>query len=166
MLMRKSSNLSIIFIIYLKQKINNFIEINFKNMDLALTDAVLLSSSVEDIRVVKEQKLILFEEGTERAGSSDLNHEKRNGSYHCANCGVKLFESENKYESGSGWPSFFQSLPDVFETKTDHLLGYARTEYHCKNCDAHHGHIFDDGPKPTGKRYCNNGVCLVFKPKN
>ena len=60
---------------------------------------------------------------------------------------------------------FFQSLPDVFKTKTDHLLGYARTEYHCKNCDAHHGHIFDDGPKPTGKRYCNNGVCLVFKPK-
>ena len=79
---------------------------------------------------------------------------------------IELFKSETKYESGSGWPSFFQSLPDVFETKTDHLLGYARTEYHCKNCDAHHGHIFDDGPEPTGKRYCNNGVCLVFKPKN
>ena len=108
----------------------------------------------------------IFEDGTEPPGTSELNNEKRNGSYHCANCGVKLFESETKYESGSGWPSFFQSLPDVFETKTDHLLGYARTEYHCKNCDAHHGHIFDDGPKPTGKRYCNNGVCLVFKPKN
>ena len=69
-----------------------------------------------------------------------MNNEKREGSYHCANCGVKLFDSKTKYESGSGWPSFFESLPDVFETKTDHLLGYARTEYHCKNCKAHHGH--------------------------
>ena len=112
-----------------------------------------------------EQKLILFEEGTELAGTSELNHEKREGSFHCANCGEKLFNSNTKYESGSGWPSFFQSLPDVFETKTDHYLGYSRTEYHCKNCGGHHGHIFDDGPKPTGKRYCNNGLCLIFKPK-
>ena len=71
-----------------------------------------------------------------------------------------------KYESGSGWPSFYESLPDVFETKTDHHIGYARTEYHCKNCGGHHGHIFEDGPNPTGKRYCNNGICLTFKPKN
>ena len=112
-----------------------------------------------------EQKLILFEEGTERPGSSELNFEKREGNYHCANCDVKLFESKKKYESGSGWPSFFESLPNVFETKTDHHVGYARTEYHCKGCGGHHGHIFDDGPKPTGKRYCNNGLCLVFKPK-
>ena len=112
-----------------------------------------------------EQKLILFEEGTEQPGSSALNNEKREGSYHCANCGVKLFESVTKYESGSGWPSFFKSLPGVFETKTDNLLGYPRTEYHCKNCGGHHGHIFDDGPEPTGKRYCNNGVCLNFKLK-
>ena len=110
-----------------------------------------------------EQKLVMFEDGTETPGSSELNNEKREGSYHCVNCGVKLFDSKTKYESGSGWPSFYQSLPDVFETKTDHLIGYARTEYHCKNCNAHHGHIFDDGPQPTGKRYCNNGVCLVFK---
>ena len=102
-----------------------------------------------------DQKLILFEEGTEPPGSSGLNSEKREGSYHCVNCGIKLFDSNTKYES----------LPDVFETKTDHLLGYARTEYHCKNCGGHHGHIFDDGPEPTGKRYCNNGVCLVFKKK-
>ena len=81
-----------------------------------------------------EQKLILFEEGTERPGSSELNSEKRKGSYYCANCGVKLFNSDTKYESGSGWPSFYKSLPDVFETKTDYHLGYARTEYHCKNC--------------------------------
>ena len=112
-----------------------------------------------------EQKLILFEEGTEPPGSSELNNEKREGSYHCANCGAKLFESVTKYESGSGWPSFFKSLPDVFETKTDNLLGYPRTEYHCKKCGGHHGHIFDDGPEPTGKRYCNNGVCLNFKIK-
>jgi len=108
---------------------------------------------------------ILFKEETETPGSSKLNNEKREGSYHCANCGVKLFDSNTKYESGSGWPSFYQSLPDVFETKTDHLLGYARTEYHCKNCGGHHGHIFEDGPQPTGKRYCNNGICLIFKPK-
>jgi len=115
--------------------------------------------------LTSEQKLILFEEATEPPGSSELNNEKREGSYHCVNCGVKLFESNSKYESGSGWPSFFKSLPNVFETKTDHHMGYARTEYHCKSCGGHHGHIFDDGPKPTGKRYCNNGVCLVFKSK-
>ena len=112
-----------------------------------------------------EQKHILHEEGTEAPGSSLLNNEKREGSYYCVGCGTKLFDSKTKYESGSGWPSFFESLPDVFETKTDHHLGYARTEYHCKKCGGHHGHIFDDGPKPTGKRYCNNGVCLVFKAK-
>ena len=112
-----------------------------------------------------EQNFILKQEGTETPGSSPLNKEKRKGSYYCVECGTKLFESNTKYESGSGWPSFFQSLPDVFETKTDHLLGYARTEYHCKNCGGHHGHIFNDGPKPTAKRYCNNGICLVFKKK-
>ena len=113
-----------------------------------------------------EQKLVLFEEGTELAGTSELNHEKREGSFYCANCGEKLFDSDTKYESGSGWPSFFKSLPDVFEEKTDMHIGYPRTEYHCKKCGGHHGHIFDDGPEPTGKRYCNNGVCLVFKPKS
>ena len=94
-----------------------------------------------------EQKLILFEEGTELPGTSELNHEKREGSFHCANCGEKLFDSKTKYESGSGWPSFYESLPDVFETKTDHHLGYARTEYHCKKCGGHHDdlHIFYNG---------------------
>ena len=77
----------------------------------------------------------------------------------------KMFDSKTKYESGSGWPSFFESLTDVFETKTDNHLGYARTEYHCKKCGGHHGHIFDDGPESTGKRYCNNGICLIFKKK-
>jgi len=115
--------------------------------------------------LTKEQKKIMFEEGTEPPNSSELNYEKREGTYQCNNCGVKLFESKTKYESGSGWPSFFEALPDVFETKTDYLLGYGRTEYHCKNCGVHHGHIFDDGPEPTGKRYCNNGLCLDFKNK-
>ncbi len=113
-----------------------------------------------------QQKKVLFEEGTEFPGSSELNFEKRAGSYHCVNCGIKLFDSDTKYESGSGWPSFYESLPNVFDTKTDYHIGYTRTEYHCKNCGGHHGHIFDDGPQPTGKRYCNNGVCLVFKPNN
>ena len=112
-----------------------------------------------------EQKHILHEEGTESPGSSSLNYEKREGDYYCAECGTKLFESNKKYESGTGWPSFFESLPNVFETKIDNLIGSPRTEYHCKKCGGHHGHIFDDGPKPTGKRYCNNGLCLVFAPK-
>ena len=116
-------------------------------------------------KLTPEQKNILLREGTEPPGSSSLNDEKREGDYLCAACGTKLFESKNKYESGSGWPSFFEPLPNAFETKTDHLLGYARTEYHCKECGGHHGHIFEDGPKPTGKRYCNNGLCLTIVPK-
>ena len=116
-------------------------------------------------KLSSDQKLVLFEEGTEPPGSSELNFEKRDGSYHCANCDIKLFESSKKYESGSGWPSFFEAIPGVFEEKKDMHIGYPRTEYHCKKCGGHHGHVFDDGPKPTGKRYCNNGICLVFKPK-
>tara|TARA_B100001123_G_C14632737_1_gene758421 strand:- start:52 stop:426 length:375 start_codon:yes stop_codon:yes gene_type:complete len=118
-----------------------------------------------DKNLTPEQYHILRKEGTEPPGSSPLNEEKREGDYHCAGCGTKLFNSSMKYDSGSGWPSFFSSLPDVFETKTDMNIGYKRTEYHCKKCGGHHGHIFDDGPKPTGKRFCNNGLCLVFKPK-
>jgi len=112
-----------------------------------------------------EQIYVLRQEGTESPGSSALNNEKREGTYHCVGCDTKLFDSKTKYESGSGWPSFFKSLPDVFDEKTDMQMGYPRTEYHCKKCDGHHGHIFDDGPKPTNKRYCNNGTCLIFKPK-
>ena len=112
-----------------------------------------------------EQKIILFEEGTERPGSSELNNEQRDGKYFCVNCNNELFVSNSKYESGSGWPSFFKALPNAFDTKTDYNVGYARTEYHCKSCGAHHGHLFDDGPEPTGKRYCNNGACLIFVPK-
>ena len=114
----------------------------------------------------ENQKKILFNEETEPPGSSTLNNEKRSGDYLCAGCGTKLFLSSKKYESGSGWPSFFEALPNVFDTKTDYIIGSPRIEYHCKKCGGHHGHIFDDGPKPTGKRYCNNGACLVFIPKN
>ena len=110
-----------------------------------------------------KQYYVLRGEGTEHPGSSPLNNEKRKGVYFCVGCGTKLFESSTKYESGSGWPSFYQSIPGVFETKIDYFMGYPRTEYHCKKCGGHHGHIFEDGPKPTGKRYCNNGICLVFK---
>ena len=113
-----------------------------------------------------EQIFILKQEGTETPGSSVLNNEKREGSYHCVGCGTKLFESKKKYESGSGWPSFYEALPGVFETKIDNSAGSSRTEYHCKKCGGHHGHIFDDGPQSTGKRYCNNGVCLIFKLKD
>ena len=117
-------------------------------------------------RLTKEQFHVLREEGTERAGTSPLNAEKREGIYACAGCDLPLFTSLMKYESGTGWPSFFTTIPAVFETKTDYHLIYPRTEYHCARCGGHHGHIFEDGPKPTGLRYCNNGVALKFIPKS
>ena len=107
---------------------------------------------------------VLRHEGTEYAGSSPLNDEHRVGTFVCAGCGTALFRSDMKYESGSGWPSFFTSLPGVFETSTDHKLMMPRTEYHCTRCGGHHGHIFKDGPAPTGLRFCNNGVSLKFVP--
>ena len=115
-------------------------------------------------KLTTEQYYVLRREGTENPGSSPLNKEKRKGIYYCIGCNTKLFDSSTKYDSETGWPSFFQSLPNVFETKVDYYLGSARIEYHCKKCGGHHGHIFEDGPKPTGKRYCNNGICLIFKP--
>jgi peptide-methionine (R)-S-oxide reductase len=108
---------------------------------------------------------VLREEGTEYAGSSPLNNEKRAGVFVCAGCDLPLFTSAMKYDSGTGWPSFFTTIPGVFGTTTDHKLLYPRTEYHCLRCGGHHGHIFNDGPQPTGLRYCNNGVALRFIPK-
>lgn len=108
---------------------------------------------------------VLREEGTERPGSSPLNDEKRPGIFACAGCKLPLFASTMKYESGTGWPSFFTAIPDALATKTDFKLILPRTEYHCVRCGGHQGHIFDDGPAPTGQRYCNNGVALRFIPK-
>ena len=113
-----------------------------------------------------QQKDIMFNEGTERAFTSDLLKENRNGYYHCANCGAKLFASNSKFDSGTGWPSFSEALPGAFETKIDYSFGMKRIEYHCANCGAHHGHVFDDGPSATGKRFCNNGLCLIFIPED
>ena len=108
---------------------------------------------------------ILFEEGTERAGSSPLDREKRRGTFHCAGCDLALFSSEMKYDSGTGWPSFWEPLPAAVGTKTDFKLILPRKEYHCARCGGHQGHVFDDGPKPTGLRYCNNGLALQFVPR-
>ena len=129
----------------------------------------LLSSATKKIinpKLSKTQKDIMFNESTERPFTSKLLKEDRKGFYHCANCNAKLFASSAKFDSGTGWPSFSEALPGAFKTKIDYSFGMKRVEYHCAKCGAHHGHVFEDGPDENGMRFCNNGLCLIFKPTN
>ena len=127
-------------------------------------ERLVLSEEEWRRRLAPERFAILRQAGTERPYSSPLNDEKRDGIYHCAGCDLALFESSKKYDSGTGWPSFYDVIPGRVGTKTDYMLIFPRTEYHCARCDGHQGHVFKDGPKPTGLRYCNNGLALTFKP--
>jgi peptide-methionine (R)-S-oxide reductase len=113
-----------------------------------------------------EQYSVLREHGTEMRGSSPLNKEKREGTFFCAGCGKPLFDAQTKYESGTGWPSFYAPLDGAVATQTDHSYGMTRTEVHCADCGGHLGHVFPDGPHPTGQRYCMNGVALRFEPNH
>jgi len=112
-----------------------------------------------------EQFHVLREHGTERAGTSPLNYEKRSGTFACAACGQPLFTSDTKFESGTGWPSFYKPIEGAIETTTDRSYGMTRVEVHCSRCGGHLGHVFPDGPRPTGERYCMNGVALQFEPE-
>ena len=109
---------------------------------------------------------VLFKAGTEPPFSSKLNNEKRDGTFICAACNFTLFESATKFDSGTGWPSFWAPIDDHTESSTDYKLIYPRTEYHCARCGGHQGHVFKDGPKPTGQRWCNNGLALLFVPRD
>ncbi|MEJ2452898.1 MAG: peptide-methionine (R)-S-oxide reductase MsrB [Candidatus Thiodiazotropha sp.] len=138
----------------------------FARQDSTMTQSEKLDLSDAEWRqrLSPEQYEVLREEGTEPPGSSPLLKEKRDGTYVCAGCDHPLFDAAMKYDSGTGWPSFYTTLSGAIETKRDFKLIWPRTEYHCAKCGGHQGHVFDDGPQPTGLRYCNNGVALKFVP--
>lgn len=130
-------------------------------------EAINYTSLSEDdwrARLTEAEFRILRQEGTERAGTSPLLEEDRTGTYVCAGCALPLFRSETKFESGTGWPSFYTHIDGALDTKADYRLWTPRTEYHCTRCKGHQGHVFEDGPPPTGQRWCNNGVALDFVP--
>ncbi|RPI56578.1 MAG: peptide-methionine (R)-S-oxide reductase [Acidobacteria bacterium] len=116
-------------------------------------------------RLTPEQYQVLRKHGTERAGSSPLDKEHRQGVFRCAGCGQELFTSDTKFDSGTGWPSFYAPVENAVETSSDRAYGMVRTEVHCSRCQGHLGHVFEDGPRPTGLRYCMNGISLDFEPK-
>ena len=125
---------------------------------------IALSDEDWRARLSEEQYLVLRHEETEKRFSSALLKEKRRGTYHCAGCDLAVYASSAKYDSGTGWPSFYEALSDAIRTKDDNSLFAARTEIHCRRCGGHFGHMFDDGPPPTGKRHCLNGLALTFRP--
>ncbi len=146
--------------LWTKQLLAHPVDTGLKFIKLKKTDSEwrkILSPSQYDI---------LFEEGTEPPGFSPLNDVKEKGTYVCAACNLPLFESETKYDSGTGWPSFYKAIDGRVGTKLDLKLVWPRTEYHCAYCGGHQGHVFEDGPEPTGLRYCNNGLALKFIPEN
>ena len=136
-----------------------------KNADVAADAAPITRTPAEwKKQLTAAQFDVLREEGTERAGTSPLNQEKRAGVFACQGCALPLFTSDMKFESGTGWPSFFTAIPGALAMKKDYKLIYPRSEYHCVKCGGHQGHLFDDGPAPTRQRWCNNGVALRFIP--
>ena len=127
-------------------------------------EKLVLTETEWKAKLTEEEYYILRQSGTERPGSSVLNNEKRSGVYQCAGCDLPLFNSDMKFDSGTGWPSFFDYNPNSLGFKTDFKIVIPRKEYHCARCGGHHGHVFKDGPEPTGLRYCNNGFALKFIP--
>jgi peptide-methionine (R)-S-oxide reductase len=138
--------------------------IRFQSNAVAQSFEITMTDAAWKAKLDKGQYLVLRHEETERPFTNPLLHEKRAGLYHCAGCDLAVYSSDAKYDSGTGWPSFTASLPDAIGTKTDYALIVPRTEVHCRRCGGHFGHIFDDGPPPSGKRHCLNGLALTFVP--